>query len=146
MLVHPPAEVVTVTVYVPVALTRGFAVVLPEMIPGPAQLKVAPPVDELAESVTDVVVHVSVPPVALAPGGVHAALGQLAAIRVEPTGFQPFVTASELHVAPVGQAVVPSISLAGGQSPLLNFILTASNLKSRESPTVGVASTASTTT
>jgi hypothetical protein len=71
VLVHPPAEVVTVTVYVPVALTRGFAVVLPEMTPGPAQLKVTPPVPELAESTTEVVVQVSVPPVALPPGAVH---------------------------------------------------------------------------
>jgi len=38
VLVQPFAEFVTVTVYVPVELTLGFAVVPPETIPGPAQL------------------------------------------------------------------------------------------------------------
>ena len=47
----------------------GFAVVLPETMPGPDQLKLKLGLPELAESTTDVVVHVSVPPVALAPGG-----------------------------------------------------------------------------
>ena len=69
MLVQPVAEFVTVTVYVPEELTVGFAVVPPETIPGPAQLKPVPDV-VAAERSTDVVVHVSVPPVALAPGGV----------------------------------------------------------------------------
>ena len=68
VLVQPLAELETVTVYVPVALTLGFAVVPPETIPGPAQLKPEPVAVE-AERTTDVVVHVSVPPVALAPGG-----------------------------------------------------------------------------
>ena len=69
VLVQPLAELVTVTVNVPVELTLGFAVVPPETIPDPAQLKPVP-VDVAAESTTDVVVQVSVPPVALAPGGV----------------------------------------------------------------------------
>ena len=43
----------------------------PEVIPGPAQPKLTPPWSEAAESVTDVAVHVRVPPVELAPGGVH---------------------------------------------------------------------------
>ena len=68
VLVHPVAELMTVTVYVPVALTRGFAVVPPETMPGPDQLK-PDPVADPAESTTDVVVQVNVPPVALAPGG-----------------------------------------------------------------------------
>jgi hypothetical protein len=38
VLVHPLAELVTVTVNVPLALTLGFAVVLPETIPAPDQL------------------------------------------------------------------------------------------------------------
>ena len=67
MLVHPFALLVTVTVYVPDALTLGFAVVLPETIPGPDQLKPVPDV-VAAERTTDVVVQVSVPPVADAPG------------------------------------------------------------------------------
>jgi len=69
VLVQPLAELVTVTVYVPDELTTGFAVVPPEAIPGPAQLKPVP-VDVVADSTTDVVVHVRFPPVALAPGGV----------------------------------------------------------------------------
>ena len=67
VLVQPVAELETVTVYVPVALTLGFAVVPPETMPGPAQLKPVPVVVD-AERTTDVVVHVKVPPVALAPG------------------------------------------------------------------------------
>jgi len=61
------AEFVAVTVYVPDELTVGLAVVLPETIPGPAQLNPVPLVVD-AERTTDVVVHVSDPPVVLAPG------------------------------------------------------------------------------
>ena len=68
-LVQPLAELVTVTVNVPDSLTVGLAVVPPETIPGPAQLKPVP-VDVDAERTIDVVVQVSVPPVAVAPGGV----------------------------------------------------------------------------
>ena len=67
VLVQPLAELVTVTVYVPDALTVGLAVVPPETTPGPAQLKPVPLI-VAAERTTDVVVQVSVPPVALAPG------------------------------------------------------------------------------
>ena len=67
VLVHPFAEFVAVTVYVPLALTDGLAVVPPETMPAPAQLNPVPLV-VAAERTTDVVVHVSVPPVALAPG------------------------------------------------------------------------------
>ena len=49
---------VTVTVYVPGAFTVGEALLPPETIPGPAQLKVAPPVDE--EPVITLVVFVQV--------------------------------------------------------------------------------------
>ena len=69
VLVQPLAELVTVTVNVPVELTLGFADVPPETMPGPAQLKPVPVV-VAAERTTDVVVQVNVPPVALAPGGV----------------------------------------------------------------------------
>ena len=51
----------------PAELTVGFAVVPPETTPGPAQLKFVPFV-VAADRTMDVVVHVSVPPVALAPG------------------------------------------------------------------------------
>ena len=72
VLAQVVAEFVTVTVYVPVELTVGFAVLPPETMPGPAQLKDVPVV-VAADSTTEVVVQVSVPPVALAPGGVHSA-------------------------------------------------------------------------
>ena len=89
MLVHPFAEQVTVTVYVPEELTVGFAVVLPETIPGPAQLNVPhDPVD--AESTTDVVVQVSVPPDADAPGAFLFAFTDAVAVLVHP--FAEFVT------------------------------------------------------
>ena len=68
-LVQPLAEFVTVTVNVPDSLTVGLAVVPPETIPVPAQLKPVPLVDA-AERTTDVVVQVNVPPAALAPGAV----------------------------------------------------------------------------
>lgn len=68
VLVQPFAELVTVTVNVPVALTLGFALPPPETMPVPDQLNTLPDV-ELAESTTHVVVQVSVPPVALALGG-----------------------------------------------------------------------------
>jgi len=68
-LVQPLAELVTVTVYVPLSLTVGLAVVPPETMPGPVQLNSIPDV-VAAERTRDVVVQVSVPPVALAPGSV----------------------------------------------------------------------------
>jgi len=67
-LVQPVAELLTVTVYVPEQLTVGFAVVLPEIMHGPDQLKLTPAVEELALMIIDVVVQVNCPPVALAPG------------------------------------------------------------------------------
>jgi hypothetical protein len=66
-LVQPFEEFVTVTVYVPAELTLGLAVLPPDTIPVPAQLKVVPAV-VTTEITTDVVVQVSVPPTALAPG------------------------------------------------------------------------------
>jgi hypothetical protein len=51
---------VTVRVYVPAVFTVGVAVFPPETIPGPAQLKVAPDVEEDPFNVTEVAVHVSV--------------------------------------------------------------------------------------
>ena len=82
-LVQPLAELVTVTVYVPVSLTVGLAVVPPEIIPGPAQLKPVPSV-VVAESTTDVVVQVKVPPVALAPGGATMEFTNAVAVLVHP--------------------------------------------------------------
>jgi hypothetical protein len=88
-LVQPFAEFVTVTVYVPEALTTGVAVVPPETIPGPDQLKFVPEV-VAPESETEVVVQVSVPPVALAPGGVTLWSTAADAELVQP--FAEFVT------------------------------------------------------
>ena len=86
---QPFAEFVTVTVYVPDELTLGFAVVLPETMPGPAQLKPVPVV-VAPERTTDVVVQVSVPPVADAPGGTVVWLTSAVAVLVQP--LAEFVT------------------------------------------------------
>jgi hypothetical protein len=83
VLVQPFAELVIVTVYVPLALTVGLAVDPPDIIPDPAQLKLEPDV-VAAESMTAVIVHVSVPPVALAPGGVALELTGVVAVLVQP--------------------------------------------------------------
>jgi hypothetical protein len=68
---------------VPVALTVGVAVVPPETIPGPDQLKLVPEV-VAPESVTSVVVQVKVPPVALAPGAAVFELTRADAVLVQP--------------------------------------------------------------
>jgi hypothetical protein len=91
VLVQPLAELVTVTVYVPDALTTGFAVVLPETIPGPAQLNPVPLV-VAAERTTEVVVQVSVPPVALAPGAAVFALTSAVAELAQPSAELVTVT------------------------------------------------------
>jgi hypothetical protein len=83
VLVHPFAEFVTVTEYVPVALTIGFAVDPPEAMPGPAQLKFVPDV-VAAERTIEATVHVSVPPVALAPGDVVEELTEAVAVLEQP--------------------------------------------------------------
>ena len=82
-LVHPLVEFVTVTVYVPEELTVGLAVVPPETIPGPAQLNPVPLV-VAAERTAEVVVHVSVPPVALAPGASIVEFTSAVAVLVHP--------------------------------------------------------------
>ena len=61
----------------------------PETIPVPAQLKLVPEV-VAPESVTDVVVQVKVPPVALAPGGVTFGSTSAEAVLVHP--FAELVT------------------------------------------------------
>ena len=76
----------------PEALATGVAVLPPETIPGPAQLKLVPVV-VAAERVTVVVWHVNVPPVALAPGGVVFVFTRADAELVQP--FAEFVTVTE---------------------------------------------------
>jgi hypothetical protein len=56
--VHPFEGSVTVKLYVPAAFTVGLAVLLPDTIPGPDQLKVAPEVEEEPLNTTDVIVQV----------------------------------------------------------------------------------------
>ena len=105
-LVHPLAEFVTVTEYVPDELTVGFAVVAPETIPGPAQLNPVPVV-VAAERTTDVVVQVSVPPVALASGAASSRFTGAVAVLVHP--FAEFVTVTVYvpEELTVGLAEVP---------------------------------------
>ena len=91
VLVQPLAEFVTVTVYVPVELTDGFAVVPPETMPGPAQLNPVP-LDVAAERITEVVVHVNVSPVALAPGAVRFSFTVAVAVLVQPLAEFVMVT------------------------------------------------------
>ena len=112
VLVQPLAELVTVTVNVPVALTLGFAVVPPETIPVPAQLKPMPLVDD-AERTTDVVVQVNVPPVALAPGGVIFAFTKAVAVLVHPPAEFVTVTVYVPDELTVGLAVVPPLVMPG---------------------------------
>jgi len=89
VLVQPFAEFVTVTVYVPAQVTVGFAVLPPEAIHGPDQTKPVPDV-VAAERTADVVVQLSVPPVALAPGGVLFSFTSAVAVLVQP--FAELVT------------------------------------------------------
>jgi hypothetical protein len=68
---------------VPEALTVGVAVLPPETIPGPLQLKSVPEV-VAPEREAEVVVQVRAPPVALAPGGVTLASTRADAVPVQP--------------------------------------------------------------
>ena len=112
VLVQPLAEFVTVTVYVPEELTLGFAVVFPETIPGPAQLKPVP-VDVAAESTTDVIVQVNVPPVALAPGGVLLVFTDAVAVLVQPLAEFVTVTVYVPDELTLGFAVVLPETMPG---------------------------------
>jgi hypothetical protein len=101
------AEFVAVTVYVPDAVTVGLAVVPPDAMPGPAQLKPVP--DEVAaERTTDVVVQVRVPPVALAPGSVPLEVTSVVAVLVQPLAEFVTVTVYVPAAFTVGLAVVPA--------------------------------------
>ena len=87
--VHPLTGLVTVRVYVPVALTVGFCEV--EVNPlGPVQLYVTPEVTELPERVSEFLVQVREPPVAVAPGA--AAFWGTDAIAVEIQPLTGLVT------------------------------------------------------
>jgi len=96
-----------VTVYVPDALTVGVAVVPPETMPGPAQLKLTLGLPEVAERTTEVVVHVSVPPVALAPGGVHGS-PTAKSLKLEKLLYSVDVPVL-VYVPPVGVFQVPPL-------------------------------------
>jgi hypothetical protein len=112
VLVHAVAELVTVTLYVPDELTLGFAVVPPERTPGPAQLKLVPDV-VAADSTTDVVVHVSVPPEALAPGAITVEITDAVAVLEQPVAELPTVTVYVPVALTVGFAVVPPETIPG---------------------------------
>src|ERR1041384_1502193 len=112
VLVQPLAEFVVVTVYVPVALTVGVAVEPPETIPGPDQLKLVPDV-VAPESAIDVVVQVSVPPVALAPGGVMFWLTRAVAVLVQPLAEFVVVNVYVPEALTVGVAVLPPETIPG---------------------------------
>ena len=106
VFVQPLAEFVTVTVYVPEELTVGFAVLPSETMPAPAQLNPVPLV-VAAERTTDVVVHVNVPPVALAPGAVMSEFTNAVAVLVQPFAELVTVTVYVPEELTVGFAVVP---------------------------------------
>jgi len=112
VLVQPLAEFVTVSVYVPVELITGFAVVLPETIPGPVQLNCVPPV-VAPERTTDVVVQVSVPPVVLAPGGATLEFTNAVAVLVQPLAEFVTVTVYVPEELTAGLAVVPPETIPG---------------------------------
>ena len=112
VLVQPLVELVMVTVYVPDSLTVGLAVVPPETIPEPDQLKSFPDV-VAAESTTDVVVQVKVPPVALAPGGVTVEFTGAVAVLVQPLAESVTVTVYVPDALTVGLAVVPPETIPG---------------------------------
>jgi hypothetical protein len=81
-------------------------------MPAPLQLKFDPDVDE-AERMTDVVPHVRVPPLALAPGGVVFELTDAVAVLTHP--FTEFVTVTVYMPAEltVGFAVDPPETIPG---------------------------------
>ena len=112
VLVHPLAELVTVTANVPLALTIGFAVVPPETMPVPDQLNPVPLV-VAAERTTDVVAQVIVPPVALAPGGEMFSPTAAVAVLVHPLAELVTVTAYVPVALTVGFAVVPPETMPG---------------------------------
>lgn len=111
--VHPFAGLVTVSVYVPAALTVGVAVFPPDTIPGPLQEKVAPLVEEEPFSVAVVVPQVIVcGEPALALGGVIFCVTFTVAVFVHPAGL---VTVS-VYVPgafTVGVAVFPPETIPG---------------------------------
>ena len=90
--VHPLTGFVTVSVYVPAALTVGVAVVAPDTIfppPLATQPKVTPGVVEVPSRAMDVVVHVSILSApAFAFGGVLFRVTSATSVAVHPlTGF-----------------------------------------------------------
>jgi len=112
VLVHPLLEFSTVTVYVPVAFTVGFAVPPLVMVPGPLQLKIMLEVDA-AESTVVLDAHVSVPPVALAPGSVVFVLTNAVAVFVQPPEDAVTVTVYVPSELTSGFAVVPPETIPG---------------------------------
>jgi hypothetical protein len=112
VLAQPFAVLVTVTTYVPLMLTVGFAVTPPLTIPGPLQLKLEPVVVP-AERTTKVIVPVNVPPVALAPGAVAFVATKAVAVLVQPVVELVTVTMYVPELETVGLAVGPPETMPG---------------------------------
>src|SRR5262249_47183594 len=109
--VHLPF--VTVTVYVPVALTVGVAVAPPDTMPGPLQLNPAPGKSVEAERVADVVVLVRLPPVALAATAAKFESTRAAAVPVQPLVGSTTLTMYVPVALTVGVAVLPPETIPG---------------------------------
>jgi hypothetical protein len=110
---QPFALFVTVTVYVPLAVTVGLAVFPPETIPVPAQLNDTPPVEELADRTTDVVVQVSSPPEALTPGASPVPVTGAVAVLVQPLAEHVTVTVYVPVALTLGFAELPPETIPG---------------------------------
>jgi hypothetical protein len=97
---------------VPAAFTVGFAVVPPETILGPDQLKLVPDVLD-AERTTAVVAQLIVPPVALAPGGTAFVFTAAVAMLVQPLSTLVIVTVYVPDDETLGFAVAPPEIIPG---------------------------------
>jgi hypothetical protein len=118
--VHPFAGSVTVTVYVPTALTLGLAVVEPDTIPAPVQLNVAPAVDDEPFRTTEDAEQLSVCDApALAFGAVALELTATVDVAVQPFPGSVTVTVYVPAAFTVGAAVVPPDTTPGPAQPKL---------------------------
>lgn len=112
--VHPFAGSETVTVYVPAAFTVGVAVFPPEIIPGPVQLNVAPPVEEEPFMLTVVAEQLNVcEDPAFAFGAVVFEFTIAWAVAVHPFDGSETVTVYVPAVLTVGVAVFPPETIPG---------------------------------
>ena len=112
--VHPLFGSVTVTVYVPAALTVGVAVVPPLVIPAPVQLNVAPLVVELALIVPLDAAHVSVKdPPAVTAGAVVLLVTPTVVVDVHEVAGSVTVTVYVPTAFTVAVALEPPLTIPG---------------------------------